>query len=99
MAGRRSRAGARAAGWWKEQRGSDTCGLNPWEGGGLWGGGRLRDDPGLLAKPPASTEHSVPRPSSHAYIRAFPLAPNPVCQGEEGARCQSLWHVAPGSVV
>ena len=33
--------------------------------------------PSLLAKPPPSTEHSVPRPSSHPYVRAFPLAPDP----------------------
>ena len=55
----------------KEQRGSDTCGLNPWEGGVSGEEEDSETNPGLLAKPPPSTEDSVTRPSSHPYVRAL----------------------------
>lgn len=71
--------------------------------------GTLETTPGLLAKPPPSAEGSVTCPPSHPYVRALLTSPppppptpgsrsDPVCQGEEGARCQSLWHV-PGGLV
>ena len=63
----------------KEQKDSDTCGLNPWESGVSGEEEDSETTPGLLAKPPPSTEDSVTRPSSHPYIRAlltFPPTPD-----------------------